>query len=100
MNSFTNGINSRTDYNTARKQMINKILELRDKYNNKPGINSISNKLLTAVLTEDTGNTSNLLQKILDLIKSLFSNIGTNLKTLTPDAVVNTQANSWKTCRQ
>ena len=33
MNSFTNGINSRTDYNTARKQMINKILELRDKYN-------------------------------------------------------------------
>lgn len=92
MNSFTNGINSRTDYNTARKQMINKILELRDKYNNKPGINNISNKLLTAVLTEDTGNTSNLLQKILDLIKSLFSNIGTNLKTLTPDAVVNTQA--------
>lgn len=92
MNSFTNGVNSRTDYNTARKQMINKILELRNKYKDQPGINNISNKLLTTVLTEDSGNTSNLLQKILNQIKSLFSNIGTNLKTLTPDAVVNTQA--------
>ena len=44
-NSYTKGLNFNSDYNTIKKQMITKVLELRKNYPNSATVSNISNKL-------------------------------------------------------
>lgn len=76
-NSYTKWLNFNSDYNTIKKQMITKVLELRKNYPNSATVSNISNKLLNKIINDNSNNSQNLIQNILNEIISLFnSSIG------------------------
>lgn len=83
--SFTKGLNYNSDYNTLRKQMINKVLELRENYPDSAAVSNISNKLLNKILTNDSNNSQSLIQNILNEITSLFNS---SIVMMVPDETV------------
>ena len=84
-NNFTKGLNARSDYNTTKKQMINKILDLRDNYSESSVVSNISTRLLNTILADNSNSTTNLIQTILKQISSLFSS---TITTISADETV------------
>ena len=84
-NNFTKGLNTRSDYNTTKKQMINKILDLRDNYSESSVVSNISTRLLNTILADNSNSTTNLIQTILKQISSLFSS---TITTISADETV------------
>lgn len=85
LNNFTKGLNTRSDYNTTKKQMINKILDLRDNYSESSVVSNISTRLLNTVLADNSNSSTNLIQTILKQISSLFSS---TITTISADETV------------
>lgn len=84
-NSYAKGLNFNSDYNTTKKQMINKVLELRKNYPNSAAVSNISNQLLNKIITDDSNNSQGLIQNILDEILSLFNS---SIVMMVPDETV------------
>lgn len=84
-NSYTKGLNFNSDYNTIKKQMITKVLELRKNYPNSATVSNISNKLLNKIINDNSNNSQNLIQNILNEIISLFNS---SIVMMVPDETV------------
>lgn len=85
---FNKGINTSSDVNTVKIQILDKIAKLQSKYNDSAAISNISSKIANTVINDSSSSSSTLISSITTLISSLSNRLNISIESLTPDVVV------------
>ncbi len=86
---FNRGINTSSDINAVKSQILDKVAELQSKYSDSSAVSNISSKIANKVINDSSSSPSDLLSSITDFITSLSSRLNISIESLTPDVVIN-----------